>query len=219
MFKKICDLIKIGNNYLLQPRLSVASNCLVDSVNHIGSNFDAEYIFDLRDDILNKCIKNQLHFYVKLFDQDMVELDINNLENANALIYSFNRKKEKRFGTTNLKYYPRIDRFNVENNNNNSLYLGYSQKIDFRQTAYETTGCFNMHLSENGGGFYGFNLNLPNSFIQPKYAVIYIFDKKQTFVNNRIRNIINQENNYINHPMPSAPPLNDIEPTAPPCPY
>ena len=231
MIKKICDLVKIGNNYLLQPRLSVDSNCLVDSVDHIGSNFDAEFIIDLRDFILNKCINSQLHFYVKLFDQDMIEIDTSILENTSAIIYSFNRKKEKRLGKKSLKYYPKIERFIAENHNN-TLYLGYSQKINFRQTAYETTGCFNMHLSENGGGFYGLNLNLNNYNIQPKHAVLYIFDKKQNNVNNsyyyrnnRINNIINQSLNYRSEPIPSAPPEPStpyqqlVEPSAPPCPY
>lgn len=225
MIKKICDLVKIGNNYLLQPRLSLQSNCLVDSIDHIGSNFDAEYIFDLRDFILNKCVNNQLHFYIKFFDEDMVELSTDTFENTNAFIYSFNRKKERRFGRNILKYYPKIERF-ISDKQNNTLYLGYSQKINFRQTAYETTGCFNMHLSDNGGGFYGFNLHFNSHTIQPKYAVLYIFDKKQNSVNNnyyyqnnRIRNIINQDIKYRNDPIPSAPPLNEVEPTAPPCPY
>lgn len=250
MIKKICNLSKIGDNYILVPRnnSNLESSCLISSLNHVGNHFDSNYIFDLRSEILNKCVNNSLHFYIKLLDNNMRELDLNFMSSVDdkALIYTFNRKKEKINNIKFLKYYPKINKFNIRKNRN-IIYLGNSEKVNMRQVAYENTGCFSNFCSDNGGGYYGFNFKLSNMNIEPTYAVLLVAKKKMNFarnsnyyVNNRIESIINEEfdqaenSDYI---IPSAPPMSNnrinsvpynpemeynipgyIEPTAPPAP-
>ena len=175
MIKRVCNIVKFENNYLIQPRMNynLNSKCLASCTNHIGDNFDSNFIFDFRSDILNKKLNNELEFHLILIDENSQIININNNIRGISFVYNFNRRKEKINKQTALKYYPKVEKFNI-NVNSNHIYLGSIKKIDMKQVAYETRTCFNEFYSPNGGGYYGFCINFENLNIEPDMIYLYI---------------------------------------------
>ena len=227
MIKRVCNVVKIGDNYLIQPRMNSNLNnlCLTSCTNHVGHNFDSNFIFDFRTEILNRKLKNNLQFYLLLIDENSQEINLSNNLRGESFIYIFNRKKEKINRETVLKYYPKVEKFNI-NTSNNHIYLGNAAKIDMKQVAYETTSCFSDFYSPNGGGYYGFCINFENLVAEPRYAVLFVDDinlskpiNTNIFSNNRINHLVNRNSDYNTETYmiePSAPYLPGIpEPSAP----
>ena len=233
MIKKICDLVKIGDNYILQPRRNdrLEEQCIITSSNHNSEYFNTEDIFDLRSSILNKGINNEIHFYLMLFDENMREISLDKTNCKKALIFTFNREKVKRGRRTVLNYNPRINSFNIDLTTNlydkNILYLGNSERVTMKQIAFESSGCFNSFYSENGGGYYGFQIGLEGLNKQIKQGILFGYDSIQNVMNrshlkNNIQRVIDYDNRSEDIPMvyatpiPTAPPQEDIIiPTAP----
>ena len=179
------------------------------------------------------------YIYLMLFDENMKEISLDRTNCKKALIFTFNREKVKRKRKIILNYEPSINSFNIDITTNlydkKILYLGNSKRVTMKQIAFESPGCFNSFYSQNGGGYYGFQIGLEGLDKEVKQGILFGFDSEQnvmntSYLNNNIRKVINQEhindvipiayatpieNNYI---QPTAPPIeNDyIQPTAPP---
>jgi hypothetical protein len=229
MLKKICDIIKIEDNYILQPRCNnkLENLCMVNNSKHDSEYFNTDHIFDLRSLILNKSINSEIHFYLLLFDENMKEINLKEDNYKKCLIYTFNRKKNKKIRKTILNYHPIIEEFKIQNkltlSDKTMLYLGNSKKVNCKQVAFENSGCISNFYSENGGGFYGFQFGLKNLSKIPKSAILFGYKNEQNvinngYLNNNIERIINTETKPADIPVIYAVPIEDeyIEPTAPP---
>ena len=175
MIKRVCNIVKFKNSYLIQPRMNYNLNnlCLASCTNHKSDNFDSNFIFDFRSDILNRNLDNDLEFYLILIDENSQIININNNICGNSFVYNFNRKKEKINKQTTLKYYPKVEKFNI-NVNSNYIYLGSIRKINMNHVAFETKTCLSEFYSPNGGGYYGFCINFENLDVEAIYAVLFI---------------------------------------------
>ena len=228
MIKKICDLIKIEDNYILQPRSNdrLENLCIIPNSNHNSECFDTDDIFDLRQNILNKGINEEIHFYLMLFDENMTEISLDDTNCKEGLIYTFNREKVKKRMKTILNYNPHINKFNIETTTNiydkNIIYIGNSKKVTMKQIAFESSGCMNSFYSDNGGGYYGFQLKLHGLDKEPKQAILFGYNSKQNVMNrshlkNNIQRVINYEQITDDIPLVYATPIrNEIQPSAPP---
>ena len=236
MIRRVCTIVKVENNYFIQPSFysSLNNMCLTSCTNHIGNNIDSKFIFDFRRNILNKKFDNDLEFHLILVDENSQVININDNIRGNSIVYTFNRKKERINKQIALRYYPKVEKFNI-NVNSNHIYLGNTKKIDMKQVAYETKSCFSEFYSPNGGGYYGFCINFQNLDVDPKYAILFIHNKKivesknnNIFLNNRINDIITEtyysDEKYIEplvpliyeNIVPSAPLIyEDVVPSAP----
>ena len=228
MIKKICDLVKKGDNYILQPRRNdkLEYQSIITNSNHNSEYFNTEDIFDFRSSILNKGINDKIHFYLMLFDKDMREISLNKKNCNKALIFTFNREKVKRRRRTILNYNPKINDFDIDMTTNlydkNIIYIGNSERVTMKQVAFESPGCINTYYSDNGGGYYGFQISLHGLDKEPKQGILFGFDSKQNVMNrnhlkNNIQRVINYDQTREDIPLIYATPIeNVVQPSAPP---
>jgi len=192
--KKICE-VEVNNNIVtIKPRNVSLEDLCMPNGRHNCVDYRVEDIFDFRSYILNNYIQRPINFYLHLLDENKNIIPIDDLDNCYSLIYSFNRKNKKR----NLNYYPFITK-NKLDVFNNIIDMGYSSLITNQMVAYETISCFKSHFSKDGGGFFGFRLNIENINIRPHFAVLYGYENKiknpNTLFNNRIMDL-NSDSRY-----------------------
>ena len=226
--KKICHVENSNNFIIIRPtNLSLNDLCFAKG-KHNCTTFDTKDIFDFRAYILNNYIKKPINFYLHLLDEYKNIINIEAIDGY-SYIYTFNRKKIK---SNKLEYYPYINK-NVIEIYDNLLDIGNSSLINHNMIAYETISCFKNYFSKNGGGFFGFKLQL-NTNIKPHYAVLYGYEEKVTnyigrFINvqqsedseSSIEEISLDDSQYVqNIPSPTAELFNITtpEPSAPPLP-
>ena len=119
MIRRVCTIVKVENNYFIQPSFysSLNNMCLTSCTNHIGNNIDSKFIFDFRRNILNKKFDNDLEFHLILVDENSQVININDNIRGNSIVYTFNRKKERINKQIALRYYPKVEKFNINVNN------------------------------------------------------------------------------------------------------
>ena len=218
MIKKIhCKCIKNFQGYVLFPNTKITENELTKNCIHQSINFDIDYIFDLRKEIINSNINGKVYFYIAFKRDKDTYIDIHVDLKGTCLISDFNRNRKAK----NITYEINKNNFEIDHKNK-YIYLG-SSDINFRETAYEIKNCFHNSISESGKGFYAFNLNIEYNI--PSCYIDLIISDKPLFNNSihisNFKDIYStteypfKESIYIE---PTAPPIenNDIEPTAPP---
>ena len=89
MIKKICDLTKSENHYILQPR----RDGMIQSYHH-SKNYNINHIFDLRSQISEKNIDGPLHFYLLLFNKKMQEIKLCFLNLISCRMFTMNLLQE-----------------------------------------------------------------------------------------------------------------------------
>lgn len=187
IIKKTCKLFESNGTFTLQPRgLFLEDHCFAHAT-HTCNDYLKNDIFDFRSTVLNNHIKQPLHFYMHLFDENMNRIEIESNYEGYSLVFTFNRKCTG-YRNKKLNYYPYISKNRMQVYNN-LIYLGISELVTNSMVAYETNGCVGSNFSKNGGGFYGFQFNI-NTGIKPKHAVLYGLKNKIISRNNFQRNNI-----------------------------
>lgn len=209
MIQASCKIMNIENNtYLLYPRCEDSvTNIYHNGLIHSSEYFDVDRIFDFRNQIINNFKNSDIYFYLVLFNEKMEEIDFTIDNMINSSVYNFNRIKSRARFKNKLDYIyekkdfiPEVSKLHK----NKLLYLGSSSNFK-NNLAWENTLCCSHEYSNNGKGFFSFELDLINMIQEPKYGYILAFKNKKI----SDKNFENLEN------LPTAPSI-DLIPTAPP---